>query len=75
MNPVNNFFWICTYFVVSVTAEVRGSEVHMTRLRENTDSVATLSCILLSDGVHTCSVWIRRYISYATVYSKPAYAQ
>lgn len=44
------------YFVGSVTAEVRGSQLYNALYRENTDSVTTLCCIARSDGEHTCPV-------------------
>lgn len=48
---------VCTHSVFSVTAEVRGSELHMAQQSNSINSVATLSSILLSDGVHACVIW------------------
>ena len=53
------FHVFCLYFVASVAAKVRGSELHVALQRENTDSVATLCCVLLSDVVHACPIWKR----------------
>lgn len=47
------------HLVASVTAKVRGSELHVALQRENTDGVATLCCILLSEVIHACPIWKR----------------
>lgn len=48
---------VCSHFVLSVTAEVRGLELHMAKYSESIDTITTFSCILLGDRVHTCVIW------------------
>lgn len=64
---VVHFVCVRAHFVVSVTAEVRGPELHVARKRYNT--VATLCCILLCDGIHARLIW-KRVMQFSS-FSKP----
>lgn len=52
----------CTYFVVSVAAEIRSSELHVAQERESTHGIAALCSILFSDGIRSCPVFTKRTI-------------
>lgn len=57
---ISAYLTACTYFVVSVAAEIRSSELHVAQERESTHGIATLCSILFSDGIHSCSIFTKR---------------